>query len=221
MSLELLLLLLESVLLIVTLVLLGYSIHEGRRRDHLIQEVASASRIFTRQEYFRSIMDAMYNAQHEIIGCITGRAPRGEESALTRDITRAIEKMTGKGVRVRYLLPKFPDRLQIGLQYALAGAEVSFSSCLMVHNLRYTVVDDRIVVLGIPEIISDKEATKKGYSIPSEGLAGVLKNYFSTCELSSGIKDYIHDVLKQSGATPEHLAQELKTDVKTLSKFMV
>ena len=220
MSLELLLLLLESVLLIATLILLGYSIHEGRRRDHLIQEVTKASKIFTRQEYFQSIMNAMYNAQSEIIGCITGRAPRGDDEALTRNIIRAIEKMTEKGVRVRYLLPKFPDRLQIGLQYALAGAEVSFSSCLMVHNLRYIVVDDRVVVLGIPEKTSDMEATKKGYAIPSEGLAGILKNYFSTCELSSGIKDYIQDVLRQSGATPEHLAVELKTDVKTLKKFI-
>jgi hypothetical protein len=219
MSLELSLLLLESILLIATLILLGYSIHEGRRRDQLIQEVAKASKIFTRQDYFQSIMNAMYNAQHEIIGCITGRAPAGEDAALTRNIIRAIEKMTEKGVKVRYLLPKFPDRLQIGLQYALAGAEVFFSSCLMVHNLRYIVVDDRLVVLGIPEKTSDKEATKKGFTIPSEGLAGVLKNDFSTCELRSGIKDYIQDVLQQSGATPEHLARELKTDVKTLGRF--
>jgi hypothetical protein len=90
----------------------------------------------------------------------------------------------------------------------------------MVHNLRYIVVNDRVVVLGIPEKITDQEATKKGYTIPSEGLAGVLKNYFSTCELISGIKDYTQDVLNQSSATPEHLARELKTDIKTLSKCM-
>lgn len=66
-------------------------------------------------------------------------------------------------MRIKYLLPKFPDRLQIGVQYTKAGAEVLFSICLMVHNIRYSVVDERIVVLGIPESTGEKEATKKGY----------------------------------------------------------
>ena len=55
---------------------------------------------------------------------------------MTRNIMDAIEKMTEKGVRIKYLLPKFPDRLQIGVRYTKAGAEILFSSCLMVHNIR-------------------------------------------------------------------------------------
>ena len=86
----------------------------------------------------------------------------------------------------------------------------------MVHSIRYAVVDEKIVVLGIPESIGEREATKKGYTIPSEGLAAVLKNYFNECADKIGLTDYIQEVIKQTGATPEHLAREFHLDQKDL-----
>ncbi len=217
MTVEFALLLLESGLLIATVVMLIYSIHEGKRRDHLLREVGRVTKVLTRQEYFFSIMEAMLDAKREIIGCITGRPPSGDEIGMTRHIADAIERMTKKDVNVRYLLPKFPDRLQIGLQYTKAGAEVFFSSCLMVHNLRYIVVDEEIIVLGIPDEVGEKEATKKGYTIPSEGLAALLRDHFSDCEDKTNLKDYLQEVLKQTGATLEHLAREFHLDPKDLN----
>lgn len=217
MTVEFALLLLESGLLVATIILLIYSIHEGKRRDHLLREVGRVAKVLTRQEYFFSIMEAMLDAKREIVGCITGRPPSGEEISMTRHIADAIERMTRKGVSVKYLLPKFPDRLQIGLQYTKAGAEVFFSSCLMVHNLRYIVVDEEIIVLGIPDEVGEKEATKKGYTIPSEGLAALLRDYFSACGDKTNLKDYIQEVLKQTGATLEHLAREFRLDQKDLN----
>jgi len=213
---EFALLLLESGLLIATVILLIYGIHEGRRRDHLLREVGRVTKVLTRQEYFFSIMEVMLDAKREIIGCITGRPPSGDEMRMTRHIADAIERMTRKGVNVRYLLPKFPDRLQIGLQYTKAGAEVFFSSCLMVHNLRYVVVDEETIVLGIPDETGEKEATKKGYTIPSEGLAALLKDYYRDCEDKTNLKDYLQEVLKQTGATVEHLAREFHLDQEDL-----
>ncbi len=217
MTVEFALLLLESGLLVATIILLIYSIHEGKRRDHLLREVGRVTKVLTRQEYFFSIMEAMLDAKREIIGCITGRSPSGDEISMTRHIADAIERMTRKGVSVRYLLPKFPDRLQIGLQYMKAGAEIFFSSCLIVHNLRYIVVDEEIIVLGMPEKTGEREATKKGYTIPSEGLAALLRNYFSSCEDKTNLKDYLQEVLKQTGATLEHLAREFHLDQKDLN----
>ncbi len=212
MNVEFALLLLESGLLVATVVMLIYSIHEGKRRDHLLKEVGRVIKVLTRQEYFFSIMEAMLDAKREIIGCVTGRPPTGDDIAMTRHIADAIERMTQKGVSVKYLLPKFPDRLQIGFQYRKAGAEIFFSRCLIVHNLRYIVVDEEIIVLGMPERTGEKEATKKGYTIPSEGLATILKNYFNSCEDKTGLKDYLQEVLKHSGATLEHLAREFHLD---------
>ena len=214
------LLILESVLLVATVIMLIYGLYEGKLRDELLREVGRATRVLTRQEYFLSIMDAMLDAKQEIIGCITGAPPSGDDMRMTRHIADAIGEVTRKGISVKYLLPKFPDRLQIGVLYAKAGAEVRFSSCLMVHNTRYIVVDERTVVLGIPEHVGEQEATKKGYTIPSEGLALILKSYFFECEQQAGLNEYIWEVMQQSGATLEHLAREFRLDEKDLKKFM-
>jgi hypothetical protein len=214
------LLLLESILLIATVVLLVYSIKEGKQRDKLLLEVGKATKVLTRQEYFLTIIDAMVEAKTEVIGCITGRIPQGDDKKMTRDITALLERLTSKGVHVKYLLPKFPDRLHIGYLYTMAGAEVLYSNCLMVHNLRFITIDGRVVVLGIPESVGEKEATKKGYRIPSEGLAGVLEGYFRSCERQMPFKEYLKEVMSHSGAAPEHLADEIHIDSEDIKKIL-
>jgi len=220
MTLEIGLLLLESLLLIFTIVLLFYSIKEGKQRDKLIMEVGKATRVLTRQEYFLSIMDSMMDAKEEIVGCITGRRPFGDDLKMMKTIIEDISRITKKGVKVKYLLPKFPDRLHVGYKYMKAGAEIYYSSCLMVHNIRFIIVDERVVVMGIPESTGEKEATKKGYRIPSEGLAMVLKNYFNTCEKQSGFAEYMKEVVEQTGASIEHIAKEYGIEADGLRKLL-
>jgi LysM repeat protein len=89
----------------------------------------------------------------------------------------------------------------------------------MVHNIRYSVVDEKTVVLGIPESTGEGEATRKGYTIPSEGLAALLKNYFIDCDNKTGLKEYLQEVIKQTGATIEHVAREFKVDEKDLKEL--
>ena len=220
MTLEIGLLSLESLLLVFTIVLLFYSIKEGKQRDKLIMEVGKATRVLTRQEYFLTIIDSMMDAKEEIVGCITGRPPVEDDIRMTRTIIENIKQITQKGVRITYILPKFPDRLHIGFRYMKAGADILYSSCLMVHNIRFIIVDERVVVMGVPEITGEKESTKKGYRIPSEGLAMVLKNYFNTCEKQSTFREYLNEVMKQTGATPEHIAREYNIDEKELGKVI-
>jgi len=220
MTIELGLLLLESLLLVATIILLLYNIREGKQRENLLMEVERATRVLSRQEYFFTLMESMHDAQQEIIGCITGSPPSGDDIKMTKNIIDMIGRMSKKGVRIQYLLPKFPDRLQIGIAYSKAGAEISFSSCFMIHNLRFSVIDGRTAVLGIPENIGEKEATKKGYKIPSEGLAFLLRNYFITCEKQISLKEYLHEVIEQTGATTAHLAHEFNIDEGDLKKLL-
>ena len=220
MSLEIGLLSLESILLIATIILLVYSIKEGKQRDKLILEVGKATRILTRQEYFLNVIDAMMDAKEEIRGCITGRIPSDGDKARTRDIITTIKRRVKEGIRITYLLPKFPDRLHIGYLYARAGAEVLYSSCLMVHNIRFITIDGAIVIMGIPESTGEKQATKKGYRIPSEGLAMVLNNYFESCEKQINFSDYVKDVMTQTGASVKHLAREYQIDEEGLQKLL-
>ena len=219
MTLEISLLALESILLVTTVILLVYSIKEGKHRDKLLIEIGKTAKILTRQEYFLTVTDTMMDAKSEVIGCITGRLPRGDDRKRTREVVSTIERLVKKGIRVEYLMPRFPDRLHVGYLYTKAGADVRYSSCLMVHNLRFMIADDSVVIIGIPETVGEKEATKKGHRIPSEGLAIVLKDYFNNCEKQIGYTEYVKEVLKQTGATPKHLASELQINEEELLKI--
>jgi hypothetical protein len=220
-TIETTLLILESVLLAATIILLMYSIREGKRRDVLLSEIGRATKILTRQEYFLTVVDAMMDAKNEVVGSITGRLPTGDDHKRIKNIIDEIDKLIRKRTRVKYLIPKFPDRLNVGHLYSKAGAEIRYSSYLMVQDVRYLVVDHRLVVLGIPESTGDREATKKGYMIPSEGLAAMLEeNFFKCWDNSIGYEDYVRELIKETGASPKMLARELGVDEKELERIV-
>ncbi|MCE5193867.1 MAG: hypothetical protein LLF28_00165 [Nitrospiraceae bacterium] len=221
MSIEKLLLIIESVLLLFTIVLILYSLKEGKSRKHLLVEVKRAVKILSRQEYFFAVTESMMNANSYVIGCITGRLPLGEDRKRTKTLMNNIEKLTKKGIVVKYLVPKFPDRLHIGYLYSKAGAEVRYSAYPLAHDFRYIVIDDRLTIIGVPASTGEKEATKKGHKIPSEGLASILKEHFHSCwDSNITHKEYLQKVLKQTGATPSLLAKELQIEEKELRQFI-
>jgi hypothetical protein len=221
MTLEMVLLVLESVLLVVTIILLLFSLKEGRGRRSLLLEVGKATKILTRQEYFLSVTDSMMDATTEVVGVITGRPPSQEDKKRVNEIITHIEKLKKEGITAKYLIPKFHDRLHIGHLYQRAGAEVRFSICAIANNIRYIIADDRIVVIGIPESTGEKEATRKGYRIPSEGLAAILKDHFSRCwEESTNYNDYLKEIIRETGATPGLLAKELQIEEREIEELI-
>jgi len=221
MTVETILLILESVLLLATIILLLFSLREGRGRRKLLLEVGKATKILTRQEYFLSVTDSMTDAKNEVVGVITGRLPAADDKKRVNEIIHHIEKLRKEGISAKYLVPKFYDRLHIGHLYQKAGAELSYSICAIANNIRYVIVDDRLVVIGIPESTGEKEATRKGYRIPSEGLAGILKDHFSRCwEDSMNYEDYLKEIVRQTGATPGLLAKELQLDEREIEKLL-
>ena len=221
MTIETTLLLLESVLLMVTIALLLYSIREGRRRSSFILEVSKATKILTRMEYFLAVTDSVVEAKEEIIGCVTGRRPAGDDEKRVRAIINAVDKAKSRGVRVRYILPKFHDRLYMGYLYVSAGAEVRYASCSMVSSLRYVVVDDRLVVIGIPESVGRKKATRKGHRLPSKALASIMKSHFYSCwQTNVTLEEYVKEALKQTGVSVKRLALELGIEAKEFERIV-
>jgi len=218
---ELALLIIEAVLLIFTITLLVLSIKEGRSRDALLVQVDRATRILTRHEYFLSLNDAMLDAKEKVLGSITGRLPTGEDSKRTRDLVNHIKRLASNGVIIRYVLPKFHDRLHVGYLYSKAGAQVHYSGCPVVHDLRYTVIDDRSVLLGMPESIGETEATKKGYRIPSEGLAEILTRHFESCWKDTiPYEEYVRELVKHTGTTLKILSREVQVPEEELERVM-
>jgi hypothetical protein len=219
-SLELGLLILESVLLVATIILLLFSLKEGRGRDKLIMEVERATRVLSRHEYFISVTDTMMDAEIEVVGSITGRFPVGDDSKRTKEVANTIEKLTQSGVRVRYLLPKFHDRLHVGWLYRRAGAEIRFGSDPHLHDFRYVVADDRMAVVGVPEGTGAQEATKRGYRIPSRGLSALLKTDFDGIwEGATPFGDQVRETISHTGMTLEALAREFHIDPGDLKKI--
>ncbi len=220
MPIETLLLILESILLVATVILLLYSLKEGRGRKNLLLEVGRATKILSRQEYFLMVTDTMMDSEAEVVGIITGRVPEQDDRKRVRDIVDTIEKLSRDGRKVKYLIPKFHDRLRIGYLYSKAGAEVRYSICAIANNIRFIIADDRVAVIGIPESIGEKEATKKGFRIPSEGLAAILKDHFHRCwEESLAFEQYAKEVIVQTGLSAEVLAKELNIDAKELKRI--
>ncbi len=210
---EIALLALESVLLIATIVLLALSIKEGRAREELLTKIGKTAKILSREDYFTTVVTAFQEAKADVFGCITGSVPHGDDRRHIDNIILQIEKLTKSGVQVRFMLPKFPDRLTVGYLYSKAGAEVRYTNCLFLNDHRSMIVDNKIVIVGVPEAVGEVEPTKKGFRIPSQGLAMVLKEHYTGCwSHNSGFNEYLMEVLKQTGGSPELLAKELEID---------
>jgi hypothetical protein len=210
---EFALLVLESVLLVATISLLIYSIKEGKVRDRLLGELARTTKILTREDYFTAVVNSLQRSEREVFGCITGRYPQDKDREHVERIAECIRDLTSKGVKVRYLIPKLPDRLYIGYLYSRAGAEVRYSNCLLMNDNRYMVVDDELIIVGVPEAVGEKEPTRKGYSIPSRGMSRILREHFYNCwEHNIDYRTYLREVVSQTGGDPALLARELKID---------
>ncbi len=221
MSVETALLILESVLLLATIILLIYSIREGSRRKDLLVGVSKATKTLSLVEYFLAVIDSMTEAKEEVVGCITGRRPTGDGMKRVKDIVSAIEKLTKRGVRVKYVFQKFQDRLYVGYLYTRAGAEVRYCSCPLIHSLRFVTVDGCLTVISLPDDVGENEPTRKGYQIPSEGLGTILKAHFDGCWSGDvPFAEYLAEVHEQTGVPINQLALELGIEVKELEKFL-
>jgi hypothetical protein len=66
----------------------------------------------------------------------------------------------------------------MGSLYTTAGAEIRYHRRLIVNDLRYMVVDGKLVVIGLPEKSGEREPTRQGYAIPSEGMANLFRDHF-------------------------------------------
>lgn len=221
MHIELILLITESILLLVTLGFLLYSIHEGRQRSRLLVEVKHATKTLTRVEYFLTVSESLLESKIEVCGCVTGRRPLGEDEKKIETVLNNIRHTTSRGVKVRYILPKLPDRLYMGCLYEKAGAEIRYAGCSLVHSMRYMVSDNRLVVIGIPELEGEKNSTNRGHKLPSKGLAYILKNHFDDCwDRDLPLQGYIKEVMTHTGMSVKQVSRELAIDLNLLSRYV-
>lgn len=184
------LLIVELFLLVATVSLLVLNRREQKSREKMMNHFTSVADVITRQEYFVAVVDAIQRAERYLCGSVTGSPPTHEEGEVIQQILSAISDASRRGVKMRYILPLAPDRLQMGKRYKLSGADVKFHPSLLVSDMRYMLVDERLVLLGVPERKGRNEPTRKGFTIPSESVAHLFKTQFETQWSSSDAKGY-------------------------------
>jgi len=206
------LLIVELFLLVATVSLLVLNRREQKAREKMIDHFSSVADVITRQEYFVAVVDAIQRAERSLCGSVSGSPPTHEEGEVIQQILDAIGDAARRGVKMRYLLPLAPDRLQMGKRYKLGGAEVKFHSALLISDMRYMLIDERLVLVGVPERRGRNEPTRKGFTIPSESVAHLFKTQFET-EWSSkeakGYQEYLGQLVAQARVSNPSVSVEL------------
>jgi hypothetical protein len=175
-----LLLLTELVLLIPTLLLLVLGRREGKGRNQLLQEMSRTAKMLSRQEYFSYVLLGMQTASKSIRGSIKGSPPaNAEQEQFVEKVIEQIRLARKRNVVVQYLMPKATARLSVAYRYREAGAEVRFHPSLVVSDFRYTVIDGKYNVIGLPSAVAENAHTGEGYMILSEGLAEMFLSQFA------------------------------------------
>jgi len=190
------LLIVELFLLVATVSLLVLNRREQKAREKMIDHFSTVADVITRQEYFIAVVEAIQRAERHLSGSVTGSAPAHEEGEVVQQILAAIADASRKGVKIRYLLPLAPDRLQMAKRYELSGAEVKFHPSLLVSDVRYMLVDDKLVLVGVPERKGRNEPTRKGFTIPSESVSHLFRTQFEAEWRSNEARGY-HEYLGQ------------------------
>lgn len=203
------LLIVELALLVATIILLYLSRHELEGRRMLLEHLMGAMRIMTRTQYFNAVLEAMRSSTNEIFGSITGAKPRDSSEFFERVVSE-IEIASSRGVRIRYMMPKGRERLYVGYRYNKAGAEVRYHAGLIIYDLRYMVVDDRIVVMGFPEKVGAEQPTRTGVKVESESLTKIFRERFDVLwEEAIPYDEYLAEVVGDIRRTNPEISKDL------------
>ncbi len=223
---DLFLLIIELALLVLTFVTIALHRKEEKAREELIEKMLQTAKIVSRQEYFNLVLSSIQESQKEIAGIITGTKPREEDREIVNKITNELKRAKERGVKIRYILPKSTDRFEVGCQYSSSGAHIRFHPGLIVSDVRFTIIDNRMIVLGFPSISGRDSPTKEGYIIPSEGLSSIFLNIFDqhwneSQECGEYIKEVLTELLKHNERlSAEKISAELGIPVNEIEEVL-
>jgi hypothetical protein len=224
---QILLFAVELTLLAATLIVVILGRREAKGREALITEMGKTARIVSREEYFNNVLEGLQGASDYVFGRITGTSRGGARTDYVDKVLKQIQLAASRGVDVRYIIPRTSSRLNLGYRYVKAGAKIRFDPDLLVSDIRYMIIDRDLVVLGLPEKAGEREPTRSGYKIPSEGLATLLKTDFMKHWNSPESRDYdeyllriLNSIRKESPETSDQLiATQLSVDLEEIRRL--
>lgn len=222
------LLIVETALLFGTIYLILIGREEYRGRIKLLEKMSIALELFTRKEYFDAVFDIYREANGWITGTVTGSRPSEKDRVMLENLLDLIKNRVGDGVRVRLVMPKSYDKLYMGYRYNSIGVKVHYHENLLIYDLRYTIGDGRMVVMGFPLEIGESKPTRRGVKIYSEVLANILNHNFERYWSSKNSIDYEKYLIEfvngvresQPGITFEVVSKQLGIPVDEIRRVV-
>jgi hypothetical protein len=223
-----LLLIVEIILLGATIYLIIKSREEYRGRLLLLEKMRVAIDLLTRREYFDAVFDIYREARGWVVGTVTGSKPRDADRPLLDNLLNLLESKIRDGVNIRLVIPRSPDKLYMGYRYNSIGVDVKFHENLLIYDLRFTVADGRVVVMGFPIETGEAKPTRRGVKIYSETLAGILTRNFERYWLSKQaisyedyLRLYVDGIIDtHPEVTLETVATQLEIPVEEIRRVM-
>jgi hypothetical protein len=221
MSVESILLSVESVLLVLTLLAIFLNNRESARFRELASQMDKTTRILARFEYFQIVIDTMHKARTKIDCLVTGRKTDVSDRENLPELMDSLKGAAQRGIKIRYLLPKLQDRLFMGYKYSSAGAEVRYATGFVAHSLRYVLVDKSSIIIATPQATGVNEATRKGYLFASDELNSIIDAHFEThWEKAISLKQYVSEVMNETALSLPELAKEMEIDLAELTQHI-
>jgi len=216
----------EIVLLLATIYLISKSREEYKGRMMLLEHMGIAIELLTREKYFNAVYDVYREAKNWIIATVTGSKPKDED--LVENLLNLMRDKAEDGVNIRILIPKSIERLYMGYRYNTIGAKVKYYENLVIYDLRYTVADGRIVVMGFPIERGRGKPTRKGVKIYSEVLASILAENFEKywkSEQAIKYEDYLRNYVERAmeshpGITFSSISNQLNIPVSEIERVI-
>ena len=179
----------EIILLILTISLLIYSSRERRQRQNLFHLMIDTIKVLTREEYFNLVTEELDDAKKSVCAIVTGEKPSENSVKYVERILKALKSAKDKGASLKYIMPASPEKLEMGLKYIQSGCDVRYNHNLMINELRFMVVDERHIVIGMPDNV-DKftcdidqtepcKPTRRGVLLQSKSISKIFINYFN------------------------------------------
>ncbi|MCP8323154.1 MAG: hypothetical protein L6N96_03125 [Candidatus Methylarchaceae archaeon HK02M2] len=171
-----------------------------------------ATRTFSRAEYFIAVLEAVGESTSYISATVTGTAPKEDEEETIERLLGNFSRASKTGVKLKFLLPKDPTRLNMGYRYKSVGGDVRYNSSILVSDLRYMIIDGRVTVMGFPERRGADVPTRKGYKIYSEGVSLIFKERFENLwddPSSIDYDSYLEKTMKEAVANTPGISDEL------------
>jgi len=216
----------EIILLLATIYLILKSREEYKGRMILLEHMGIAVELLTREKYFNAVYDIYREAKNWIIATVTGSKPKDED--LVENLLNLMKDKTENGVEIRILIPKSIERLYMGYRYNSIGAKVKYYENLVIYDLRYTVADGRIVVMGFPIERGRGKPTRKGVKIYSEILASILTENFEkywVSEQAIRYEDYLRNYVERAmeshpGITFASISSQLNIPIEEIERVI-